>query len=79
MNKQQAPLFTWVGSGDPGDPSGVARFVVGCESVTVAMRSFKEAYSLSRLIEKACDRTKQQTIDWAIASVSNLLNMHRHD
>lgn len=58
MNKQQAPLFTWVGSGNPNDPSGVARFVVGHESVTVAMRSFREAYSLSRLIEKACDRTK---------------------
>lgn len=79
MSKQQAPLFTWASSGDPGNPSGVARFVVGHESVTIAMPSFREAYRLSRLIEKACDRAKQQTIDWAIASVSSLLDTHRHD
>jgi len=70
--------FSWEASGNPNDPSGVACFKVGNESVTVAMDNFAQAAKLNRLIEKACDLTKQGLIDRATNGISYLLKGYRY-
>jgi hypothetical protein len=71
--------FSWESSGNVDDLSGIARFAVGHESVTVAMDNFAQAAKLNRLFEKACDWEKHQTIDRAIGGISNLLHGYRYD
>ena len=71
--------FSWRASEDPNDPSGVATFSVGCESVDIGMNNFAEAGKLNRLIEKASNREQQRFIDRAIISVTRSLNDYRHD
>ena len=71
--------FSWRASGDHNDPSGVATFSVGHESVAIGMNNFAEAGKLLRLIEKASDRKQQRSIDRAIISVTRSLNDCRHD
>lgn len=71
--------FFWEGTDNPNDPSGVARFKVGMESVTVPMHSLPEALKLSRLIEKACDRSKQKAIKRAADCISRLLTEQRYN
>ena len=78
MNDNQC-LFSWESSGNPNDPSGVAKFKVGAESVAVLMIDFREALKLDRLIQKACDRTKQQVIDRALLDISRILKEHRYN
>lgn len=72
MTELQFFEFSWEGTDNPNDPSGVACLTVGSESVTVPMHSLPEAAKLCRLIEKACNWQKQQTIDRAISRLSNL-------
>ena len=71
--------FSWRASGDRNDPSGVATFSVGYESVDIGMNNFAEAGKLLRLIEKASDREQQRFIDRALISVTRSLNDYRHD
>lgn len=52
--------FSWESDDNPNDLSGVARFEFGGEVVSVIMRSLKEAEKLNKLIEAACDATKQK-------------------
>ena len=73
------PIFSWRASEDPSNPSGVATFSVGCESVDIGMNNFAEAGKLNRLIEKAIDREQQRFIDRAIISITRSLNDYRHD
>lgn len=68
--------FHWEASSNPSDPSGVALFTVGSESVSIVMNSFSEAEKLRHLIEKACDRSKQRAIDRAVSGISELLKNH---
>lgn len=70
--------FSWEASGNPNDPTGVACFRVGDESVTVLMDDFAQAARLNRLIEEACDLTKQRLIDRATDGISDLLKGYRH-
>jgi hypothetical protein len=70
--------FSWEASGDPNDPSGVAGFKVGNESVTVLMDNFPQAAKLNRLIGEACDLTKQRLIDRATSGISDLLKGYRY-
>lgn len=72
-------IFKWESSGNLNDPSGVAIFTVGQQSVAVAMDSFSQATKLNGIIERACDLSKQQTIDRAIQGISSLLHEYRHD
>jgi hypothetical protein len=71
--------FSWEGSDNPNDPSGVACFKVGRESVTVGMDNFAQAAKLERLIEKACDITKQLLLNRATDGISLLLKGYRYD
>lgn len=71
--------FRWEGTGNPNDPSGVALFTVGSESVSIAMHSFSEAGKLRRLIEKACERSKERAINRAVSGISELLKTHLYD
>ena len=71
--------FHWEGSGNPNDPSGVALFTVGSESVSIAMRSFSEAGKLRRLTEKACERSKERAINKAVSGITELLKAHLYD
>jgi hypothetical protein len=71
--------FSWEGSSNPNDPSGVACFKVGNESVTILMDNFAQAAKLNGLIEKACDLTKQRLIDRATNGISDLLKGYRYD
>lgn len=71
--------FRWEGTGNPNDPSGVARFTVGCESLPIPMHSFSEAGKLCRLIEKACARSKERAINRAVSEISELLRTHLYD
>ena len=70
--------FSWEASGNPNDPSGVACFKVGDESVTVLMNNFAQAAKFDRLIEKACDLTKQKLIGRATNGISDLLKGCRY-
>ena len=70
--------FQWEGSDNPNDPSGVALFIVGDQSVSFVMNNFSQAGRLRSLVEKACDLSKQQAIDRAISCISNLLETHRY-
>jgi hypothetical protein len=71
--------FSWTASSNPSDPSGIACFKVGNESVTVAMDNFVQAAKLNLLIEKACGLTKQRLIDRATNGISDLLRGYRYD
>jgi hypothetical protein len=71
--------FSWKGGDNPNDPAGVARFAVGHESVTVIMDNFSQAAKLNRLIEKACDWERQETIDRSIAGLCSFFNQYRYD
>ena len=79
MTESLSPEFSWKGSDNPNDPSGVACFKVGSESVKVLMQDLPQALKLFRLIEKACDWQKQQTIDRAVFGLTDLLNHYRYD
>lgn len=72
-------FFRWEGTGNPNDPSGVATFAVGSESVSVTMHSFSEAGKLRRLVEKACERSKHQAVVRAASSISKLLKEQLYD
>lgn len=71
--------FFWEGTDNPNDPSGVAQFKVGMQSVSVPMHSLPEALKLSRLIEKACDRSRQKAIDRAADGILRLLTEQRYN
>lgn len=71
--------FSWEASGNPNDPSGVARYKVDDESVCVAMLSFKQALKLDRLIQKACDLSREQLIERSLIDISDLLNRYRYN
>lgn len=71
--------FSWEGSDNPNDPSGVARYKVDGESVCVAMRSLEQALKLDRLIQKACDLSREQLIERSLLGISDLLNRYRHN
>lgn len=71
--------FRWEGTDNPNDPSGVALFTVGSESVSVAMHNFTEAGKLRRLVEKACERSKHQAVERAASSISKLLKEQLYD
>jgi hypothetical protein len=79
MTELQSFECSWEGTDNPNDPSGVACFKVGSESVNVLMQDLPQALKLFRLIEKACAWQKQQTIDRAISDLTGLLNSHRYD
>lgn len=71
--------FKWEGTDNPNDPSGVALFTVGSESVAIPMNNFQEALRLRRLIEKACYRTREQAINRAVSGISELLKNQFYD
>jgi hypothetical protein len=71
--------FEWEGTDNPNDPSGVARFVVGGESVSILMGDFRLANKLERLIRKACDRSKRRAAERAIVAITELLNKYSYD
>lgn len=71
--------FFWEGTDNPNDPSGVARFSLGDESVTVTMNTFVEAAKLNKLIERACFISKQQIISRAINGLPDLLHRYLYD
>lgn len=79
MTELRSFEFSWEGSDNPNDPSGIACFKAGRESVKVLMQSLPQALALSRLIEKACDWQKQQAIDRAISGLTDILNEYRYD
>lgn len=71
--------FSWEGSDNPNDPSGIAKFTVGLETVSIIMDSLQQASSLRRLFEKACYREKQQIIDRIHCHITQVLNESRND
>lgn len=71
--------FRWEGNDNPNDPSGVALFTVGSESVSIAFNNFSQAGKLRGLIEKACERSKHRAIERAVSAISNLLKEHLYD
>lgn len=71
--------FQWEGTDNPNDPSGVALFTVGSESVSIPFNNFSQAGKLRSLIEKACERSKRRTIERAVSGISNLLKEHLYD
>lgn len=71
--------FQWEGTDNPNDPSGVALLTVGSESVSIQFNNFSQAGKLQRLIKKACDRSKEQTIHKALFKISNSLKDYLYD
>jgi hypothetical protein len=71
--------FRWEGRADPDDPSGIALLTVGSESVAIPMNHFEKATKLRRLVEKACNRSKEQAINRAVSGISELLKNHLYD
>ena len=71
--------FHWEGNDNPNDPSGVALFTVGNESVSIVFNNFSQAGRLRGLIEKACERSKHQAIERAVSGISSLLKEHLYD
>lgn len=71
--------FQWEGTTNPNDPSGVALFTVGFESVAIPMNNLEKAKKLRRLIEKACNRSKEKAINRAVLGISELLRRHLYD
>jgi len=79
-----APLaklkFTWEGSDNPSDPSGVAHFSISdVGSVAVGMNNCAQALKLNSLIEKACQRAKQDELDRVYFGIFDFLNRTSHD
>ena len=77
--KQCDYQFFLEGTDNPNDPSGVARFKVGMESISIPMHSLSEALKLDRLINKACDSSKRKAIEQAAACISDLLKKQLYD
>jgi hypothetical protein len=71
--------FRWEGNDNPNDPSGIALFTVGSESVSIVFNNFSQAGKLRHLIEKACERSKHRAIERAVSGISNLLKEHLYD
>lgn len=75
-----SPLsFRWEGTDNPNDPSGVALFTVGSQSVSILFNDFSQAARLCGLIEEACKQSEQQAIDQAASGISALLKEYLHD
>ena len=71
--------FRWEGTGNPNDPSGVALFTVGSESVSIPLNNFSQAGKLRGLIERACERSKHRAIERAVSGISALLKEYLYD
>jgi len=71
--------FRWEGADNPNDPSGVALFTVGSESVLIVFNDFSQAEKLRGLIEKACERSKHRVIERATFSIATLFKEHLRD
>lgn len=65
--------FRWEGNDNPNDPSGVALFTVGSDSVSIVFNNFSQAGKMCGLIEKACERSKRRAIERAMSGISGLL------
>ena len=71
--------FAWVGTDNPNDTSGIARF--GCDGIKVsfALDSFSTASRISFLLRTAYQRGKNDAIDRALHVIPKLLNEQRYD
>jgi hypothetical protein len=72
--------FTWEGTGNPNDPSGIARF--GCDgsfTISFTLDSFSTASRISNLLRAAYQRGKNDAIDTALHVIPKLLNEQRYD
>lgn len=75
-NRADTFSFHWEGTSNPNDPSGVALFTVGSESVSILFNNISQAGKLRSLIEKACERSKRQAINRAVSGITSLLKEH---
>lgn len=71
--------LSWEADDNPNDPSGVARFTVGNQSVAIGMNNFFQATKLYELIEQAFELEKQQLLARIDLGLSTLLHTYRHE
>ena len=71
--------FSWKGTDNPNDPSGVATFKCNSSSVTIAMDNFATASSLCSVMHRAYYLGRWDAIDRVAAAIPHFFNEHRHD
>jgi len=79
MSKSTPILFQWEASDNPNDPEGVATYKCNGVSVTVVLDDFAIASKLAHLVDTAYHLGRNDAIDRAIFSTSQLLNEQRYD
>ncbi len=79
MTRPTPTSFSWEGTENPNDPSGIA--VLACDGITVRvpLNNFKTACRLSYLLEAAYSLGKRDAISRALQTIPELLNGQRYD
>ncbi len=71
--------FSWEGTDNPNDPSGVAVFGRDRFIVRVGLNNFSDASRLFYLIKSAYEKGKHDAIDRAVSTIPTLLNNQRYE
>ena len=71
--------FTWEGTDNPNDPSGVAVFCCDDIKVSVALNDFVTASRLSHLIYTAYEKGRSNAFDKMLAKIPRFLDEQRHE
>jgi hypothetical protein len=71
--------FSWEGTYNPNDPSGVAVFGGDGITVRVELNNFSEASRLFYLIKSAYEKGRHDAIDRAVSTIPTLLNNQRYE
>lgn len=71
--------FSWEGTDNPSNPSGVATFRCNSSSVTAVMDNFTTASRLASMMHRAYYLGRWDAIDEVEAAIPQFLNEHRHD
>jgi hypothetical protein len=79
MSNPTPVSFSWEGTDNPNDPSGVAKF--GCDGIVtrVALSDFATAGKLSYLLKTAYEKGRHDAIDRARSTISSLLKSQLYD
>ena len=79
MSKSTPILFSWEGTDNPNDPSGVAILKCNGVSVSVELNDFVTASKLSYLLHAAYQLGRSDAIDRVAHAIPRFLNEQRYD
>ena len=71
--------FSWKGTDNPNDPSGVATFKCNTLSVAIVMDDFATAARLSSMMHSAYQAGRNDAIDKVATAIPQFLNEQRYD